>query len=103
VWSYTSELAKVIDRTLGRGGNVIIPAFAVGRTQELLYFLREIKRDRLVQSVPNFTVCVDSPLAAEATKIYSGNLKGYLDESFQEGMGAGLSDQVNFFLLLKVI
>ncbi len=43
VWSYTDELAKIIDKTLGRGGNVVIPAFAVGRTQELLYFIREIK------------------------------------------------------------
>ncbi|MCI9394194.1 MAG: MBL fold metallo-hydrolase [Oscillospiraceae bacterium] len=78
--SYTGALAQLIDEVFSKGGNIVIPSFAVGRTQELLYFLREIKRDRLVQSVPNFTVCVDSPLAAEATKIYSGNLKGYLDD-----------------------
>jgi metallo-beta-lactamase family protein len=52
----------------------------VGRTQELLYFLREIKQNHMVSSVPDFEVCVDSPLATEATKIYSGNLHGYLDE-----------------------
>ena len=45
---------------------MIIPSFAVGRTQELLYFLREIKDEGLVKSAPNFQVCVDSPLAAEA-------------------------------------
>ena len=39
---YTEKLAAIIDDTLGRGGNVIIPSFAVGRTQELLYFIREM-------------------------------------------------------------
>ena len=80
VWSYTSELAKVIDRTLGRGGNVIIPAFAVGRTQEILYFLRRIKQEHLVKSVQDFPVYIDSPLASKATTIFCGDLRGYLDE-----------------------
>ena len=80
VWSYTSELAKVIDRTLGRGGNVIIPAFAVGRTQEILYFLRRIKQEHLVKSVQDFPVYIDSPLASKATTIFSGDLRGYLDD-----------------------
>ena len=78
--SYTGALAELIDDVFSRGGNVIIPSFAVGRTQELLYYLREIKRDGLVKSLPSFKVYVDSPLATEATKIYSGNLKGYLDD-----------------------
>jgi metallo-beta-lactamase family protein len=78
--SYTGALAALIDEVFSKGGNIIIPSFAVGRTQELLYYLREIKRDGLVQSLPSFKVYVDSPLATEATKIYSGNLKGYLDE-----------------------
>ncbi len=78
--SYTEALAQLIDETFAQGGNVIIPSFAVGRTQELLYFLREIKDQGLVRSVPGFQVCVDSPLAAEATRIYSGDLRGYLDE-----------------------
>ena len=80
VWSYTSELAKVIDRTLGRGGNVVIPAFAVGRTQEILYFIRRIKQERLVHSVSDFPVYIDSPLASKATTIFCGDLQGYLDE-----------------------
>src|SRR5699024_1867441 len=80
VWSYTSELAKVIDRTLGRGGNVVIPAFAVGRTQEILYFLRRIKQEHLVKSVADFPVYTDSPLASKATTIFCGDLHGYLDE-----------------------
>ena len=78
--SYVESLAQLIDETFAKGGNVIIPSFAVGRTQELLYFIREIKNRRLVQSVPNFAVYVDSPLAVEATKIFAGDLRGYLDE-----------------------
>lgn len=78
--SYTEALAQLIDDVFSRGGNIVIPSFAVGRTQELLYFIREIKDRGLVKTVPNFTVCVDSPLAAEATRIYSGDLRGYLDE-----------------------
>ncbi len=54
--------------------------FAVGALRELLYFLREIKHQGLVKSFPSFQVCVDSPLAAEATRIYAGDLRGYLDE-----------------------
>jgi len=78
--SYTGALAQLIDDTFAQGGNVIIPSFAVGRTQELLFYLRQIKRDGLVQSLPSFKVYVDSPLATEATRIYAGNLKGYLDD-----------------------
>ena len=78
--SYVGMLADLIDETFSKGGNIIIPSFAVGRTQELLYFLREIKDKHLVKTAPDFMVCVDSPLAAEATKIYSGDLHGYLDE-----------------------
>ena len=80
VWSYTSELAHVIDRTLGRGGNVIIPAFAVGRTQEILYFIHRIKMEGLVKSMPDFQVYIDSPLAGKATGIFAGDLHGYLDD-----------------------
>ena len=80
VWSYTDELAEIIDETLGKGGNVVIPSFAVGRTQELLYFIREIKDQKLVKSTPNFPVYIDSPLAKAATTVFCGDLHGYLDE-----------------------
>ena len=80
VWSYTDELAQIIDETLGKGGNVVIPSFAVGRTQELLYFIRQIKDENLVKSVPNFNVYVDSPLSKAATTIFCGDLRGYLDD-----------------------
>ena len=84
VWSYTDDLAAIIDKTIARRGNVIIPSFAVGRTQELLYFIREIKDAGLVKSNPDFPVYIDSPLAKKATTIFTGNLHGYLDEDALE-------------------
>ena len=64
-----AALATYIDETLSRGGNVIIPSFAIGRTQELLYAIREIKQRGLVGQ-GDFPVFVDSPLAVEATQIF---------------------------------
>ncbi|MBQ8917836.1 MAG: MBL fold metallo-hydrolase [Oscillospiraceae bacterium] len=84
-----AKMADIIDRTLGRGGNVIIPSFAVGRTQELLYRIREIKDQGMVKSVPDFPVWVDSPLSLEATQIYSGDLTGYADEETIEVLKGG--------------
>lgn len=89
VWSYTDDLAKIIDDTIGRGGNVVIPSFAVGRTQELLYFIREIKDKRMVKSNPDFPVYIDSPLARQATQIFTGDLRGYLDEAALELVADG--------------
>ncbi len=63
-------LAAYMENTLARGGNVIIPSFAVGRTQELLYAIREIKQRGLTRR-GDFPVYVDSPLAIEATEIFS--------------------------------
>ena len=67
---YVTELAKIIQRTFDRGGNVVIPSFAVGRTQEMLYFIREIKNKGLVKGHDGFKVYMDSPLAIEATGIF---------------------------------
>ena len=67
---YIGELARILQRTFDRGGNVVIPSFAVGRTQELLYFIREIKEKGLVKGHGNFPVYIDSPLAIEATRIF---------------------------------
>ncbi|MBP3304499.1 MAG: MBL fold metallo-hydrolase [Oscillospiraceae bacterium] len=64
------QLADYIQRTLDRGGNVVIPSFAVGRTQEMLYAIREIKQKGLVRGHDGFPVYVDSPLAVEATGIF---------------------------------
>ncbi len=65
-----AELAKYLQKALDRGGNVVIPSFAVGRTQEMLYAIREIKEKGLVKGHKNFPVYVDSPLASEATAIF---------------------------------
>ncbi len=59
-----------LQRTFDRGGNVVIPSFAVGRTQELLYFLRQIKAQGLIKGHDGFPVYVDSPLANEATAVF---------------------------------
>ena len=63
-------LAEYLQRTFDRGGNVVIPAFAVGRTQEILSLLRRVKADGLVKGHDGFPVYVDSPLANEATAIF---------------------------------
>ncbi len=64
------ELADVLQRTFDRGGTVVIPSFAVGRTQEMLYALREVKERGLVRGHDGFPVYLDSPLASEATAIF---------------------------------
>ena len=87
--NYADDLARVIDETLAKGGNLVIPSFAVGRTQELLYFIREIKEQGLVDADPDFQVYVDSPLAGAATEIFSGDLTGYLDEEAVEHLRGG--------------
>ena len=87
--NYADDLARVIDETLAKGGNLVIPSFAVGRTQELLYFIREIKEQGLVDADPDFQVYVDSPLAGAATEIFSGDLTGYLDEETVEHLRGG--------------
>ena len=74
---YVKALAEVIERTLSRGGNLVIPSFAVGRTQEMLYFIRQIKADRLVSF--DFPVYVDSPLAVEATGIFDEHYRDCFD------------------------
>ena len=61
------ELADVIDRTVARGGTVVVPAFAVGRTQALLHLISELKKARAIPDVP---VYLNSPLGIDATEIY---------------------------------
>jgi metallo-beta-lactamase family protein len=92
---YTEDLAKIFDKTFADGGNVIIPSFAIGRTQELLYFIREMKERRLVKNHPDFSVYVDSPLGIAATRIYKGDLEGYLDEETVQLIMAG-KEYLNF-------
>ncbi|MCI0525392.1 MAG: MBL fold metallo-hydrolase [Acidobacteria bacterium] len=62
-----ARLAEIITGTAQRGGHVLIPAFAVGRTQQLLYLIRELEEEN---RIPTLRVFVDSPMAASATKLY---------------------------------
>ncbi|MCX7115810.1 MAG: MBL fold metallo-hydrolase [Gammaproteobacteria bacterium] len=59
-------LKNIIDKTVQRGGSVIIPAFAVGRSQSILYYLAELKKENALPAVP---IYLDSPMAINATQI----------------------------------
>ena len=88
---YVSQFVSVLQDTFDRGGNVVIPAFAVGRTQELLYLLRIIKERGLVHGHDHFPVYVDSPLAVAATEIYSGEMDEYYDPEALELLSRGVN------------
>ena len=88
---YLGRLTEVLERTLSRGGNVVIPAFAIGRTQELLYYIRIIKEQRLLGNLSDFPVYVDSPLAVEATSIYGSQMKEYYDEDTLKAINEGIN------------
>jgi metallo-beta-lactamase family protein len=66
--SVADELADVINRVAKRGGVVVIPSFAVGRTQTLMYYLRDLDH---AQRIPKLPVYVDSPMAISVTDIYA--------------------------------
>ena len=86
-----AELAGCIQRAFDRGGNVVIPSFAVGRTQEMLYAIREIKQRGLVKGHDNFPVYVDSPLAVEATGIFLQCSHTNFDEATQAILRQGIN------------
>lgn len=88
---YVKELAEIIQRTFNRGGNVVIPSFAVGRTQEILYFIRKIKEDHLIKGHDDFEVYVDSPLAVEATSIFQKHMWEDFDEEAMELVRRGIN------------
>ena len=88
---YVTELARVIQRVFDRGGNVVIPSFAVGRTQEMLYFIREIKERGLVTGHDGFRVYVDSPLAVEATSVFLQCDTSFLDDEARAILARGVN------------
>ncbi len=114
-----AELAEIIQMTFDRGGNLIIPSFAVGRTQELLYFIRLIKEKGLVYNHDDFEVYIDSPLAIGATTIFTENKESCFDEEALSYLRKGInpisfpglktsitsdeSKQINFLEKPKVI
>ncbi len=92
---YVAQLTSILQETFDRGGNVVIPSFAIGRTQELLYLIRIIKEKGLVHGHDGFPVYVDSPLAVEATKIYASGLTDYYDEETLALLSQGI-DPITF-------
>lgn len=75
------KLEQVVNETCRRGGKLIVPAFAVGRTQELVYALHQLVHSRDIS--PNLPVFVDSPLAIDATTIYRLHPEAYDQEVFE--------------------
>ena len=88
---YMGQLTRILQETFDRGGNVVIPSFAIGRTQEMLFLLRAIKNSGAVHGHDGFAVYVDSPLAVEATRIYSGDMTDYYDQQTLDLMRQGIN------------
>ncbi len=84
-------LAQILAPTLARGGIALIPAFAVGRTQALLYHLYELKRRKRIPDVPVF---VNSPMASQATEVYAAHLDEHRLTARQVGEVFGLARYV---------
>jgi metallo-beta-lactamase family protein len=85
------ELAKIVEKTFQLGGNVVIPAFSVGRTQEILYLFRYIIDNSLLPDYPDLPVFVDSPLSAKATAIFASTIQGYYDEEAMKMVNEGIN------------
>jgi len=82
-----SKLREAISRTLRRGGKVLIPSFTLERTQEIVYFLNELLKEKLIPNVP---IYVDSPLATEITEVFE-TYPDYLDEETRQAIARGES------------
>lgn len=81
------DLARVIAETVGRGGKIVVPAFALGRTQELMFVLHQLRTSGRMPSIPVF---IDSPLAIDVTSVfrlhpecYDAETRHYLDRHDQ--------------------
>ncbi len=75
-----SQLKEVLARSLARGGNIVIPSFAVGRTQEVLYDLSVLLEEGNVPGLEKVPVYIDSPLGIAATEIFEESSRDYYDE-----------------------
>ena len=89
--SVEDELAEIVNRTAKRGGAVVIPAFAVGRTQTLMYYLRELEEQ---QKIPRLPVYVDSPMAISVTGLYANHHEDH-DAEFTKLEQTGNHDPLN--------
>ena len=93
----SEKLAEVVNRTAGRGGKIIVPSFAVGRTQQLVLLLHELMDAQRIPSIPIF---VDSPLAVNATEVFRKHPECY-DEETRKFLTEG-EDPFGFYRLKYV-
>ena len=100
---FVADLTAILKDTFTRGGNLIIPAFAVGRTQIMLYFIRIIKEQGLLPEFPDFPVYVDSPLAVSATEVFAESDRECFDEETQAVLRRGRNPIIcpNLHLLIS--
>jgi metallo-beta-lactamase family protein len=89
--SVADELADVINRVAKRGGAVVIPSFAVGRTQTLMYYLRQLDEEK---KIPQLPVYIDSPMAINVTDIYARHHEDH-DLDFTKREQAPSGDPLN--------
>lgn len=94
----TNKLERIVKETYQRGGKLIVPAFAVGRTQELVYRLHQLVAARDIP--PNLPVYVDSPLAVDATGIYRLHPEAY-DEELHQFLADGRNDDPFGFDMMR--
>lgn len=81
-----AALADIVRETIGRGGKVIIPAFALGRVEEVLYWLRTLEAEGAIPRIP---VYLDSPMALDALEFYAFHVKDLDDEYHGQGRAIG--------------
>jgi len=85
-------LAQVVNRVVQRGGSIVIPAFAIGRTQTFMYYLRQLEDQ---QRIPRLPVYVDSPMALSATDLYVKHKEDHDLEFAREEGSDGKGDPLN--------
>jgi metallo-beta-lactamase family protein len=94
-------LAGIVNRVAKRGGSIVIPAFAIGRTQTFMYYLRQLEDQ---QRIPRLPVYVDSPMALSATDLYLKHKEDHdLDYTREEGSGKGDPLDVHEFHLTRTV
>jgi metallo-beta-lactamase family protein len=97
IQSVSAKLAEIVNRTYGRGGKMIVPAFAVGRTQQLVLLLHELIQ---ANAIPKFPIFVDSPLAVNVTDVFRKHPELYDEEA--RAFLANHGDPFGFQLLTYV-
>ncbi len=85
-------LAQIVNRVVKRGGSIVIPAFAIGRTQTFMYYLRQLEDQ---QRIPRLPVYVDSPMALSATDLYLKHREDHDLEYAREEGSDGKGDPLN--------